>query len=185
MLTLRPYEARDAEIILSWVPDEFALRQWSADRYGFFPVTAEDMNRQYAEAGDTVFPLTAADGDKAAGHLILRYTDRERQTVRLGFVIVDAARRGRGLGRKMVERALTRAFEEMHARRVTLGVFENNPAAFSCYKAAGFREVKLPVPISYPIMGESWACREMAVTREQWREHAMRSAGNGESSCGS
>ena len=36
--------------------------------------------------------------------------------------------------------ALRHAFEVMHAARVTLGVFDNNPAAYGCYKAVGFRE---------------------------------------------
>ena len=86
MLRLRPYEPRDAAIILSWIPDEFALRQWSADRYGPYPVTAEEMNRQYAEMGEGVFPLTAVEDGKTAGHLILRFTDAERTAARLGFV---------------------------------------------------------------------------------------------------
>ncbi|MBR4359557.1 MAG: GNAT family N-acetyltransferase [Clostridia bacterium] len=182
MLRLRPYEPRDAAIILSWIPDEFALRQWSADRYGPYPVTAEEMNRQYAEMGEEVFPLTAVEDGKTAGHLILRFTDR--QTVRLGFVIVDTARRGRGLGREMVRLALARAFDGLNARRATLGVFENNPAAAACYASAGFRETPLPVPVAYPIMGESWACREMAITRDQWRGMNRRGTEKGVKSCG-
>lgn len=33
MLRLRPYKKGDAEVIVSWLKDEYSFRQWSADRY--------------------------------------------------------------------------------------------------------------------------------------------------------
>ena len=44
MLRLRPYKACDAELITSWFQDEYAFRQWSADRYDKYPIDADDMN---------------------------------------------------------------------------------------------------------------------------------------------
>ena len=43
-LKLRPYKPSDAEAIVSWIKDERALRKWSSDRYGAYPIAAEDIN---------------------------------------------------------------------------------------------------------------------------------------------
>ena len=107
-MKLRAYETGDAAVIVSWIGDEFAFRQWSADRYDRYPITADDMNRHYAALADAerFFPMTAVDEDGVVGHLILRFTDAARTIIRLGFVIVDPAKRGRGYGREMLRLAL-------------------------------------------------------------------------------
>ena len=169
-MILRPYAPRDAETIVSWIPDEKALRQWSADRYPAFPITAADVNEKYLlRNGDCpagqFYPLTAVEEESIAGHLILRFTDAERTAARLGFVIVDSARRGQGLGREMLRLAVRYAFDVLGAQRLTLGVFENNPAAYRCYRAAGFREIPDLPPTGYAVMGERWECIEMEMLR--------------------
>ena len=169
-MILRPYAPGDAETIVSWIPDEKALRQWSADRYPAFPITAADVNEKYLlRNGDCpagqFYPLTAVEEESIAGHLILRFTDAERTAARLGFVIVDSARRGQGLGREMLRLAVRYAFDALVARRLTLGVFENNPAAYRCYRAAGFREIPDLPPTGYAVMGERWKCIEMEMLR--------------------
>ena len=47
MLRLRPYKSCDADTITTWLKSEYAFRQWSADRYEKYPITAEDMNAYY------------------------------------------------------------------------------------------------------------------------------------------
>ena len=46
-LIIRPYKPKDAEAIVSWIKDERDLRKWSSDRYGAYPITAEDINYKY------------------------------------------------------------------------------------------------------------------------------------------
>ena len=169
-MILRPYAPGDAETIVSWIPDEKALRQWSADRYPAFPITAADVNEKYLlRNGDCpagqFYPLTAVEEESIAGHLILRFTDAERTAARLGFVIVDSARRGQGLGREMLRLAVRYAFDALGAQRLTLGVFENNLPAYRCYKAAGFRDVPEDTPAYYEIGNEKWKCLELAMER--------------------
>ena len=166
MLRLRPYKPCDAAVILKWIRDEEALRKWSADRFGAYPVTAENMNYRYVKCNgecaetDNFYPMTAFDDQGVAGHFILRYTDDKKSTLRLGFVIVDDRRRGQGLGREMLRLAARYAFDLFGAERITLGVFENNPAAHRCYLAAGFRDIP-GAENAYPIMGQQWKCLEM------------------------
>lgn len=166
-LKLRPYKPEDAKTIVSWIKDERALRKWSSDRYGEYPITAEDMNYKYLECNgdceepDNFYPLTAVDADGPVGHLILRYTNGEKTTIRLGFIIVDDTKRGMGYGKKMIQMAMQYAFDMLGAEQLTLGVFENNPSAYYCYKAAGFKEIEMEQDFVFEILGEKWRCIEM------------------------
>lgn len=167
-LTLRPFQAGDAETIVSWLKDEYALRQWSADRYGRFPITAADMRTYYRTAaqqggGDFQAMTALGPGGDIVGYFTLRRPGPERDMLRLGFVIVDDRLRGQGYGKAMLALAIRLAFTS--ASRVTLGVFENNDAAIRCYRACGFREVPVAEPEWYVCMGQVWECVEMELRR--------------------
>lgn len=164
-LRLRPYKNCDAKYILDWIHDETAFRKWCADRYERYPATEQDMNRKYMELidSDNFYPMTAFDEDGAAGHLIMRFIDEEKRILRFGFVIVDDKKRGKGYGKEMLLLALKYAFEILKVNKVTLGVFENNPSAYYCYRAAGFKEIQLEKEEQYEILGEKWKCLEMEV----------------------
>ena len=174
MLKLRPYKPADAATVISWCKDEVSFRKWTSDRYDAYPITAEDMNNKYiANNGDCAeqdnfYPFTAFDEEGAVGHLIMRYTDEKRTTLRFGFVIVDDAKRGRGYGKELLRLSLKYAFEVFNADRVTLGVFENNAAAYHCYKAAGFKDVPLSEPISCELCGARWSILELALTKDEY-----------------
>lgn len=162
MFTMRDYNESDAQIILSWITDEFSFRQWSADKYESYPPKPEEMNSFYNEMkSNGAKPFVFYDADKAIGHFILRsLTDEDVKTVRIGFIIVDSNIRGKGYGRRMLETALDYAFKVLYAQRVTLGVFENNPKARKCYESVGFRQWS---ESSFTINGENWKCFEMEI----------------------
>ncbi len=171
-LKLRPYKPQDAESIVSWIKDERALRKWSSDRYGAYPISADDINYKYIKCNgdckepDNFYPLTAVDANGPVGHLILRYTDEAKAIIRVGFVIVDDTRRGCGYGKRMLQMAIRYAFDMLKAEKITLGVFENNPSAYYCYKAAGFREIQPENDFIFEILGEKWKCIELEMTKE-------------------
>ncbi len=167
MLRLRPYKPCDAETIISWCKDESAFRKWTSDRYDTYPITAEDMNYKYIDCNgdcsepDNFYPLTAFDETGIVGHLILRFTDKEKKVIRFGFVIVDDTKRGKGYGKEMLKLALKFSFDILKAEKATLGVFDNNPAAYYCYKAAGFKDVKMDKEIVFSFFGEKWKILEL------------------------
>lgn len=176
MLRLRPYKSCDAQVIASWIKDEKALFKWSSDRFGTFPLMAEHINDKYLKLNgdciepDNFYPVTAVDEDGVVGHLILRYTDESQETIRFGFVIVDDSKRGKGYGKEMLRLAQAYAFDIIRAKKITLGVFENNPSAYHCYKSVGFREVP-EKEITIEIGGEPWKCIEMEMRRNLNAEH--------------
>ena len=166
-MRLRPYKACDAETIVSWIGDEYSFRQWCADRFGHFPITADDLNRHYDEMAysDSFYQFTAFDETGVVGHMIMRFTDEDKRTVRFGFVIVDNNKRGKGLGKGMLQLAIRYAFDILKAEKITLGVFENNLPAYKCYQSAGFRVLPTDSTEYYHVMGEDWKCIEMELLK--------------------
>ena len=170
MLRLRPYKPCDAKTIVSWIKDEIAFRKWCSDRFEKYPILAEDINDKYfSHNGDCVeednfYPLTAFDETGIIGHLILRFTNEQKKTIRFGFVIVDDAKRGKGYGKEMLILAQKFAFDILKAEKITLGVFDNNPSAYYCYKAAGFQDVHMDKDIICSILGEQWKIKELSLS---------------------
>ena len=166
-MRLRPYKPCDAAVILSWVKDEDTFRKWVTDRYPHYPITAEEMNEKYFRFNgdctepDNFYPMTAFDERGPVGHLILRFTDAEKTVLRFGFVIVDDARRGTGCGREMLRLAMQYAADILKVRKITIGVLENNPGAYRCYRSVGFRDVEEKAPVYFHLLGQDVRCLEL------------------------
>ena len=139
------------------------MRQWCANRYERYPVTPKDMNTYHERYidGQCTRALTMTDGDDIVGYITLRTPADDPTEKRLGFVIVNDSKRGCGLGKTLVLMAVKYAYEELGAKKVSLGVFENNLSAIHCYEAAGFHRVSRPEAESYQCLGETWNCIEM------------------------
>ncbi|MDD4844028.1 MAG: GNAT family N-acetyltransferase, partial [Anaerotignum sp.] len=94
------------------------------------------------------------------GHITLRVTDEERETIRLGFVLVNDARRGQGLGKELVALAIRYAQQVLGAQKITLGVFTENVSARRCYESLGFIQDGEGIT-TYQIKDGVWDCLEM------------------------
>ena len=160
MLGLRPYKKEDADTILSWSKDEKAFYQWSAGIMGKYPITREEF-----AFVDSLMAFTAFDENGIVGFFTLRNPEGKTDELRIGFVIIDPKRRGSGTGKEMLLLALRYAFDIYGAKKVSLGVFENNEPACYCYRAAGFRDAVPEETEAYPVMGEVWKSREMIIER--------------------
>ncbi len=110
--------------------------------------------------------MTAFDESGAVGHLIMRFTDDNKEILRFGFVIVDDSKRGKGYGKEMLRLALEYAFTILKVKKVTIGVFENNPSAYYCYKSVGFEDAVQAEDEYFHIMGEDWKCLELEIVRD-------------------
>lgn len=176
MLRLRPYKPCDAKTILGWCRDELTFRRWTGDRYDKFPITEKDMNEKYMSCNgdcseaDNFYPMTAFDESGIAGHFIFRYTDELKKVLRIGFVILDDAKRGKGYGKEMIKLALKYAFEIFRAEKVTIGVFDNNLSAYHCYKNAGFREIPIDNKAQCEACGETWNIIEFELEKKEYEK---------------
>ena len=156
MIRLRPYHQNDADVILSWIHDETAFYKWSAGVLGEYPLS----NQQF-HAVSNFMAFSAIDDNELVGFFTMRKPTESFDVLRFGFVIVDAEKRGKGYGKKMLQLGVQYAKQIYGAKKVTLGVFENNEAAYYCYRAVGFREVALEKKEAYQVLGETWNCLEL------------------------
>lgn len=158
MIRLRPYSEKDAETILSWCKDEKSFYRWTAGILGDYPLTTE----QFQKVND-LMAFTAIDDNEIIGFFTLRRPGESFDELRIGFVIVDSGKRGKGYGKKMLLLATKYAREIYGAGKVSLGVFENNEPAYYCYKAAGFQDIVPDETETYHILDEDWKCLEMEI----------------------
>jgi len=161
-MLLRAYKKEDSAVICKWLRSEAELYKWSADRFNKYPLGDNDIDDNYAPQIETgrFIPLTAVDDNgKAVGHLIIRYPkENDDENVRFGFVVVDPEFRGRGYGKEMLRLAVEYVKKNTCAKRIDLGVFENNESARRCYASLGFKKYnsrKCEMPIGV------WECIDM------------------------
>ncbi|MCR5214143.1 MAG: GNAT family N-acetyltransferase [Eubacterium sp.] len=161
-MILRNYKKEDSPIIATWIRNEEELYKWSSDRINKFPLKENDIEENYEPQflAGRFFPLTAVGEEgNVIGHFIIRYPrEDDDSSVRFGFVIVAPEFRGKGYGSKMLRLGVMYVKENLGAKRIDLGVFENNEGAKHCYEAVGFREYSIrecELPIG------NWKCIDM------------------------
>ena len=163
MKQFRTYRDSDAGAILAWPKDADAYYLWCAGKLGPWPVSEESL-----EFLHTMYAYVLEEDGRPLGLFTLRHPEDAPDAMRLGFVIVDPARRREGIASAMLEEGLRLAFDHYGAAKVNLLVFEQNTPAIAYYKAAGFRAVP-GERVTFPAGDETWACRIMEVKREDWK----------------
>ncbi|WMI80743.1 GNAT family N-acetyltransferase [Anaerotignum sp. MB30-C6] len=164
-MKLRPYKNSDAKHVVQWVKDETTYYQWCAGLIGEYPLKEERLNMYYDKLQDNTacWGMTAEDEMGVVGHMCMRFLDRARETVRLGFVLVDHERRGQGLGRELVSMGIRYAHIFLGAKQISLGVYAGNTCAKKCYESLGFVQDG-DLVIKYEVKEEDWDCIEMILT---------------------
>lgn len=167
MLRLRPYKSIDAKYIVSWMQDKRSFAMWCADKFQY-PLTEAQLyhyKEKYAQ-DENAWLMTALDEQgKPVGHFLMRLADFESGSIHLGFIIIDPGIRGKGYGRQMLQQAVRYTFEILDMQRITLSVFDANPAAHSCYKSAGFIDDRYEAN-AFIRQKEAWGLYDMSVERE-------------------
>lgn len=167
MLRLRPFKSMDAKYLLSWMQDRRAFAMWSADKFQY-PLTQAQLNNysQKYEQDEFAWLMTALDEQGTpVGHFLMRLADYDSNSVHMGFVIIDPKQRGKGRGRQMLELAIKYAFEMLNMKKITLGVFDCNPAAHYCYKNAGFIDERFD-PDAFTFQNEPWGLYDMSIEKD-------------------
>ncbi len=158
MIRLRPYRESDAPVIVSWCKNEVDFYKWTAGVLGSYPLTETAFHWV-----TSLMPFTAFDDSGIVGFFTLRNLNDSLDELRFGFVIVDPKIRNKGYGKAMLHQGLRFAFEIYGAKKASFGVFENNPAAYYCYRAAGFQDVVQADSEVFHIMNETWKCKELMI----------------------
>lgn len=166
MLRLRPYKLSDAKYIVNWVKDEKCFAMWCANLFKY-PLTEAQLNeyKMNYDMDESGWIFTAINEKGIpVGHCLMKKADYENESIHLGFIIIDSVIRGKGYGKEMIKLIVKYAFEILKVSRITLSVFENNPSAYYCYKAAGFIDKKYYEEV-FPYKNKKWGAYHMAIEK--------------------
>src|SRR5690242_7300826 len=132
--TLHPFDRRDFERLISWVPTQQALMQWCAAFFQY-PLDHAQLQRYLdtTTQPNTRMIFTARDqAGEPVGHIEISMI-WPHLSCRLSRILVAPDRRGRGIGAAMVARTAAVAFDTHHVDRIDLGVAADNATAIDCY----------------------------------------------------
>lgn len=166
-MNIRKYEDSDLEIIKNWSTDEKIHQMWCAGRTEY-PVNKESFDALLADIAERCgdVPYVAVDEDGIPVGFYCYSFNGETHEGMLKFVIVDPARRGCGLGREMIRKAVLKAFESDEVQGVHLMVFTENPRARKCYESVGFKE-RHTTPDAFKCKFGSWGRCNMVIKRNE------------------
>lgn len=168
LIKLEPLKRSDFKQLINWINSEEFLIQWSGNAFTY-PLNDQQLE-QYIESKNTLaFKVIDEDSKEVIGHISLGQIDNINRSARIGKVLVgDTKMRGRSIGKHMMKAVLHIAFEELKLHRVTLGVYNFNTSAISCYEKIGF--VKEGLLRESKKVGETyWNLWEMSMLEYEWR----------------
>jgi ribosomal-protein-alanine N-acetyltransferase len=129
------------ETYLSWLNDEETTRGLAS---GVFPSTIEEL-RRFVESvvsnrGVVMFAICDKQNNEHIGNIKLDNFDWVSRTCELGLLIGNKNYWCKGIGYEVCKLALDYAFTDLNIRKVSLAVYENNPAAIKLYEKLGFQK---------------------------------------------
>ncbi|WP_404453857.1 MULTISPECIES: GNAT family N-acetyltransferase [unclassified Bacillus (in: firmicutes)] len=169
VIKLVPFKKSDFKQLINWINSEEFLIQWSGNAFTY-PLNEQQLEK-YTESANTLsFTVTDEETEEVIGHISLGQIDNINKSARVGKVLVgDTKMRGRSIGKHMMKGVLHIAFEELKLHRVTLGVFDFNSSAISCYEKIGF--VKEGLLRESKKVGETyWNLWEMSMLEYEWKQ---------------
>ncbi|HUN85695.1 MAG TPA: GNAT family protein [Terracidiphilus sp.] len=98
---------------------------------------AEERHRIHLASGDARYFVSDSESGGLAAYAILRGLNEDSQAIELKRIVV--AEPGKGLGRSILSELVRIAFEELHAHRLFLDVYEDNARARHLYETFGFQ----------------------------------------------
>ena len=174
MIRLEKFGKEDFNQLIEWIDTEELLIHWAGNLFRF-PLTPERLDwyiQDTNEAGADAFIYKAVDTTtgESVGHISLGGLSYKNRAARISRVFV--ARTGEGICRKMVTAVLKIGFGELKLHRISLGVYNDNPAAVKCYERCGFKIEGTNRDI-LRYKNDWWSMIEMGILEEEFRSMSI------------
>ncbi|PEC19087.1 GNAT family N-acetyltransferase [Bacillus cereus] len=167
MIKLKQFTRNDFKQLINWIHSEEFLIQWSGNAFTY-PLDEEQLEKYIESANTLAFKVIDEETLNVIGHISLGQIDNRNMSARIGKVLVgDMKMRGRSIGKQMMKAVLYIAFEELKLHRVTLGVYDFNTSAISCYEKIGFVKEGL-LRESKKVGDTYWNLWEMSMLEYEW-----------------
>lgn len=169
MIKLEIFKKSDFKQLINWINSEEFLIQWSGNAFTF-PLDEQQLEKYIEIANTLAFKVVDEETSDVIGHISLGQIDNINKSARIGKVLVGNTKmRGRSIGKHMMKAVLHIAFDELKLHRVTLGVYDFNTSAISCYEKIGF--VKEGLLRESKRVGETyWNLWEMSMLEYEWKK---------------
>lgn len=169
VIKLESFKKSDFKQLINWINSEEFLIQWSGNAFTF-PLDEQQLEKYIESANTLAFKVVDEETSDVIGHISLGQIDNINKSARIGKVLVGNTKmRGRSIGKHMMKAVLHIAFDELKLHRVTLGVYDFNTSAISCYEKIGF--VKEGLLRESKRVGETyWNLWEMSMLEYEWKK---------------
>lgn len=169
VIKLESFKKSDFKQLINWINSEEFLIQWSGNAFTF-PLDEQQLEKYIESANTLAFKVVDEETSDVIGLISLGQIDNINKSARIGKVLVGNTKmRGRSIGKHMMKAVLHIAFDELKLHRVTLGVYDFNTSAISCYEKIGF--VKEGLLRESKRVGETyWNLWEMSMLEYEWKK---------------
>ncbi|AJQ59215.1 MULTISPECIES: GNAT family N-acetyltransferase [Bacillus] len=169
VIKLETFKKSDFKQLINWINSEEFLIQWSGNAFTF-PLDEQQLEKYIESANTFAFKVVDEETSDVIGHISLGQIDNINKSARIGKVLVGNTKmRGRSIGKHMMKAVLHIAFDKLKLHRVTLGVYDFNTSAISCYEKIGF--VKEGLLRESKKVGETyWNLWEMSMLEYEWKK---------------
>ncbi|PGP42760.1 GNAT family N-acetyltransferase [Bacillus thuringiensis] len=169
VIKLKTFKKSDFKQLINWINSEEFLIQWSGNAFTF-PLDEQQLEKYIESANTLAFKVVDEETSDVIGHISLGQIDNINKSARIGKVLVGNTKMGgRSIGKHMMKAVLHIAFDELKLHRVTLGVYDFNISAISCYEKIGF--VKEGLLREAKRVGETyWNLWEMSMLEYEWKK---------------
>jgi RimJ/RimL family protein N-acetyltransferase len=141
LIVLRPPKPEDAADRLALGRDPEIVRMFGGDtNRPVPPLTMDEISRWLKNIGVHPHAWIVEHEGRLLGEARLDNLNEHDGRARLAMGLLDPARLGQGLGRRVVRLLLRHAFEQLKLHRVDLRVLAHNVRAIRCYRSCGFVE---------------------------------------------
>jgi RimJ/RimL family protein N-acetyltransferase len=173
MIRLEPFVQSDFQQLIDWVDSEELLIQWSGSLFSF-PLTIRSLEwyirdtNVLNESDAFVYKAVDTETGNVVGHISLGGLSWKNRSSRISRVLVGPGATKKGFCQQMTKAVLQIGFEELGLHRISLGVYENNKAALSCYLKSGFSIEGISRDVLW-FNDEFLSLVEMAILENEWR----------------
>lgn len=163
MITLEKFTEEDFDRLINWIKSEEDLILFTGPTFSF-PLTKEQLSDYINSDVRRVYKVVDTESKEVIGHCELNDININTKSARVCRVLVgDPANRNKGYCRKMIQKLISIAFNELSLNNLTLKVYEKNAPAVKCYNNCGF-EVKGKIHKSIAGKGKYWPAFIMSLS---------------------
>lgn len=164
MIEIEKFTIKDSKNLISWIDSEEELMQFAGPQLTF-PLTNEQLEKSLTNKNVLCFKVVDNSTNLSIGHAELFLKDNSFALARI--LIGDKNMRGKGLGKKVVEKLLEFGFKNFDKNTAELNVFDWNISAIKCYEKVGF-EINPDMKFERKVNDKTWFAINMRIDKNKW-----------------